>query len=57
MSLAVNSNWPLHQFDVKNAFLNGGELEKEVFMSPLSGFEESYRDGKVCKVKKSLYGT
>jgi hypothetical protein len=23
LSLAVNSNWPLHQLDVKNAFLNG----------------------------------
>ena len=23
LSLAVNLDWPLHQFDVKNAFLNG----------------------------------
>ena len=54
-SLAVNSNWPLHQLDVKNAFLNG-ELEEEVFMSPPPGFEESFGDGKVCKLKKSLNG-
>lgn len=53
LSLAVNSNWPLYQLDVKNAFLNG-ELE-EVFMSPL-GFEKGFREGKVCCLKRSLYG-
>ena len=55
MSLVVNSNWPLHQLDVKNVFLNG-ELEEDVFVSPPPGFEESFGDGKVCKLKKSLYG-
>ena len=54
LSLIVNSNWPLHQLDVKNAFLNG-ELEEEVFISPPPGSEETFRDGKVCKLKKSLY--
>ncbi|RVW12310.1 Retrovirus-related Pol polyprotein from transposon TNT 1-94 [Vitis vinifera] len=51
LSLVVNSNWPLHQLDVKNAFLNG-DLEEEVFMSPPPGFEESFGVGKVyvrCK--------
>ncbi|RVW67170.1 Retrovirus-related Pol polyprotein from transposon RE1 [Vitis vinifera] len=55
LSLAVNSNWPLHQLDVKNTFLNG-DLEEEVFMSPPPSFEESFGVGKVCKLKKSLYG-
>ena len=45
LSLAVNSNWPLHQLDAKNAFLNGN-LEEEVFMSPSLGFEESFGVGK-----------
>ena len=31
LSLAVNLDWPLLQFDIKNAFLNG-DLEEEVYM-------------------------
>ena len=55
LSLAVNSNWPLHQLDVKNAFLNG-DLEEEVFMSLPPGFEERLGVDKVCRLRKSLYG-
>ena len=29
ISVVVNQNWPLRQFEVNNAFLNGG-LEEEV---------------------------
>ena len=31
ISLAVNRDWVLQQFDVKNVFLNG-DLEEEVYM-------------------------
>ena len=51
----MNSNWPLFQLDIKNAFVNGG-LEEEVFMSLPLGFKEKLRIGKVCRLKKSLYG-
>ena len=55
LSLAVKLNWPLHQLDVKNTFLNE-DLEEEVFMDQPPGFEEKINKRKVCKLKKSLYG-
>ena len=53
LSLVVNSNWPLHQLDVKNAFLNG-DLEEEIFISLPLGFEERLGVDKVCRLRKSL---
>ena len=55
LSLAANLDWPLHQLDIKNAFLNG-ELEEEVYMQIPSGLESSSTSNKVCKLRKSLYG-
>ncbi|XP_062028861.1 uncharacterized protein LOC133744845 [Rosa rugosa] len=56
ISLAATKDWPLHQFDVKNAFLNGN-LEEEVYMDMPPGVKSMPCDtGKVCKLKKSLYG-
>ena len=52
ISIAANEDWPLKQFDVKNAFLNG-YLEEEVYMDPPPGIE---CNGKVCKLQKALYG-
>ncbi|KAF3671321.1 putative U-box domain-containing protein 9-like [Capsicum annuum] len=37
LSIAVQHNWPIHQLDVNNAFLQG-KLDEEVFVSQPRGF-------------------
>jgi hypothetical protein len=41
--------------DVKTAFLNGN-LEEDVYMIQPEGFVEPSNAGKICKLKKSIYG-
>ncbi|CAL9006226.1 unnamed protein product, partial [Prunus brigantina] len=54
LSLAANLDWPLYQFDVKNAFLHG-ELTEEVYMDIPPGYNTT-QTGTVCKLRKALYG-
>ncbi|CAN6720151.1 unnamed protein product [Malus baccata var. baccata] len=44
ISLAANLNWPLKQFDVKNAFLHG-HLEEEVYMDFPPGYNAGGKIG------------
>ena len=55
ISCAANFGWPLHQLDVKNIFLHG-DLQEEVYIEIPPGFSNEQTLGKVCKLKKSLYG-
>ncbi|KAJ7971862.1 Retrovirus-related Pol polyprotein from transposon TNT 1-94 [Quillaja saponaria] len=55
ISCAANLGWDLQQLDVKNAFLHG-DLAEEVYMEIPLGFSCQKTEGKVCKLKKSLYG-
>lgn len=56
ISLAALHDWPLQQFDVKNAFLHGN-LEEEVYMDIPPGVSCKVSDTeKVCRLRKSLYG-
>ena len=54
-SIAANKEWPLHQFDVTNAFLHG-ELTKPIYMDTPPGFGGEFKGHEVCKLKKTLYG-
>jgi len=54
IAIAASQNWPLHQMDVKNAFLHG-DLKEDIYMKPPPGLFSSPTSD-VCKLKRSLYG-
>ena len=59
LSLALSRRWPVHQLDVKNAFLHGtlhGTLTETVYCIQPSGFEDPTHPDFVCRLNKSLYG-
>jgi hypothetical protein len=47
LSIAVSSKWPIHQLDVKNAFLHGSLSETVYCQQPL-GFEDPSLPNHVC---------
>ncbi|WVZ91395.1 hypothetical protein U9M48_037575 [Paspalum notatum var. saurae] len=55
LSIATSSSWPIHQLDVKNAFLHGNLAETVYCVQP-SGFTDPTHPNHVCKLNKSLYG-
>nr|GEW53444.1 ribonuclease H-like domain-containing protein [Tanacetum cinerariifolium] len=55
LSLAASRHCPVHQLDVKNAFLHG-DLSETVYMHQPLGFRESTHPDYVCLLQRSLYG-
>ncbi|WVZ93585.1 hypothetical protein U9M48_039553 [Paspalum notatum var. saurae] len=55
LSLALSRSWPVHQLDVKNAFLHG-TLTETIYCSQPAGFVDPTRPDMVCRLNKSLYG-
>ena len=55
LSLALSQDWPIHQLDVKNAFLHGTLTETVYCVQPF-GFVDSSHSDLVCRLNKSLYG-
>ncbi|CAL8175723.1 unnamed protein product [Prunus armeniaca] len=49
LSLAANRDWPLLQFDVKNAFLHG-DLKEEIYMDLPPSIPVTSKEGVVCKL-------
>ncbi|GKB22380.1 ribonuclease H-like domain-containing protein [Tanacetum coccineum] len=54
LSLAASRHWPIHQLDVKNAFLRG-DLSKTIYMHQPSGFRDYVHPDYVCLLHRSLY--
>nr|GEW16800.1 ribonuclease H-like domain-containing protein [Tanacetum cinerariifolium] len=55
LSLAISRHWPIHQLDVKNAFLHG-DLSLTVYMHQAPGFRDYVHPDYVCLLQRSLYG-
>lgn len=52
--VVVAKHWTIHQMDIYNAFLLGN-LNEEVYMTVLNGFNHTGGSAKVYKLLKSLY--
>ncbi|GKC94009.1 ribonuclease H-like domain-containing protein [Tanacetum coccineum] len=55
LGLAVSRHWPIHQLDVKNAFLHG-DLSETFYMHQPPGFWDSTHPDYVCLLQRSLHG-
>jgi len=55
LAMTAMRHWPLHQLDIKNAFLHG-DLDEDIYMEQPPGFVAQGEYGHVCKLHRSLYG-
>jgi len=54
LGLTASLDLKVEQMDVKITFLHN-ELEKEIYMKQLEGFEAKGKENYVCRLRKSLY--
>jgi hypothetical protein len=54
-ALAAQEGWRVHHMDVKSVFLNG-DLKEEVYVHQPLGFAILDKEGKVLRLRKTLYG-
>jgi len=55
LAIAAYYDYEIWQMDIKTTFLNGN-LSEDVYMTQPEGFVDSNNAGKICKLKKSIYG-
>ena len=55
LTIAAYFDYEIWQMDVKTAFLNGN-LTEDVYMMQSEGFVDPINAGKICKLRKSIYG-
>ena len=55
LSIAAYFDYEIWQMDVKTAFLNRNMTE-DVYMMQPEGFVDPSKAGKICKLRKSIYG-
>jgi len=55
MAIAAKKKLNIRFFDVKTAYLHG-RLKEIVYLEPPPGFKKGFENGKICKLKRSLYG-
>ncbi|WKA13118.1 hypothetical protein VitviT2T_030450 [Vitis vinifera] len=55
ITIALVKKWPIHQLDVKNAFLHG-LISKYIHMEQSPGMANLEHPSHVCKLQKALYG-
>ncbi|CAL1353625.1 unnamed protein product [Linum trigynum] len=54
-TIALSQSWPIKQFDVNNAFLQG-PLDDEVYMVQPPGFVDPLHPHHVCRLRRAIYG-
>jgi len=55
LAIAAHYDYEIWQMDVKTAFLNG-YIDQDIYMEQPEGFTPKDNIGKVCKLKRSIYG-